>query len=381
MIARERRFVIFVHGRRCVEHRQRPRRASVCCTFFLATFVDWVLATGPSDVHAQPPTPLSSPASVCSQDDPAPETYARANALFEDGNRALADGLFKRAVTLYRQALTHWDHAFVRYNLALALLELGQPIAAHANITHALRCPDDLGQDRHEQARSYQRMLERQLARIEVTCTEPGANVRLDGALVVQCPGRRTQLIAPGPHQLVASKRGHRDRVETLSLPPGAERSARITIDPIPPPAPAQPQRRWAQWKPWVVVAAGGLVAGAGGVLHWRSSAELSRADSVLQDLECSGRSAGEGVVDGCTAAERDDDVDVYRNRGLRQQRLALGAYVVGGGALVTGAFLVYANRPRLPPRSSERRGDSPRATVVPRVGPSSIGLAVHIHY
>ncbi|MCG8419010.1 MAG: tetratricopeptide repeat protein, partial [Proteobacteria bacterium] len=322
MIARERRFVIFVHGRRCVEHRQRPRRASVCCTFFLATFVDWVLATGPSDVHAQPPTPLSSPASVCSQDDPAPETYARANALFEDGNRALADGLFKRAVTLYRQALTHWDHAFVRYNLALALLELGQPIAAHANITHALRCPDDLGQDRHEQARSYQRMLERQLARIEVTCTEPGANVRLDGALVVQCPGRRTQLIAPGPHQLVASKRGHRDRVETLSLPPGAERSARITIDPIPPPAPAQPQRRWAQWKPWVVVAAGGLVAGAGGVMHWRSSAEFSRADSVLQGLECSGRSAGEGVVDGCTAAERDNDVDLYRNRGLWQQRL-----------------------------------------------------------
>ncbi|MCG8424916.1 MAG: hypothetical protein MJE77_44095 [Proteobacteria bacterium] len=346
-----------------------------------AACLAWILAVGSSGAHAQPTTPLSSPARVCFQDAPAPETYARANALFEDGNRALADGLFKRAVTLYRQALTYWDHAFVRYNLALALLELGQPIAAHASMTRAVRCPDDLGQDRYEQARSYQRMLERQLARIEVTCTEPGANVRLDGALVVQCPGQRTQLIVPGPHQLVASKRGHRDRVETLSLPPGAERTARIAIDPIPPPAPAQPQRRWAQWKPWVLVAAGGLVAGAGGVLHWRSSAELSRADSVLQDLECSGRSAGEGVVDGCTAAERDDDVDVYRNRGLWQQRLALGAYVVGGGALVTGAFLVYANRPRLPPRSPERRGDSPRATVVPRVGPSSVGLAVHIHY
>ena len=346
-----------------------PRGFAVCLA--------WILAASSSSVHAQPAAPLSSPGSVCSQDAPAPETYARANALFEDGNRALADGLFKRAVALYRQALTHWDHAFVRYNLALALLELGQPITAHANMTHALRCPDDLGQDRHEQARSYQRMLERQLARIEVTCTEPGANVRLDGSLLVPCPGRRTQLIAPGPHQLVASKRGHRDRVKTLSLPPGAERTVRITIDPIPPPAPAQPERRWAQWKPWVVVAAGSLVASTGGVLHWRSATNFSRADQVLHDLECSSRPAGDGVVDGCTLVELDDDATTYRRRALWQQQWTYGVYAVAGGTLIAGALLVYANRPRVP----DDHGPLPRAAVLPQLGPSSLGLTVHLHY
>src|SRR5690349_4866887 len=52
-------------------------------------------------------------------------------AAFRDGNSALNDGLFAKAAETYRSALTHWKHPAIYYNLALALMNLDNPIEAY----------------------------------------------------------------------------------------------------------------------------------------------------------------------------------------------------------------------------------------------------------
>src|SRR3569832_1835287 len=61
-----------------------------------------------------------------------------ARKLFHDGNVQLNDGLFAKAAEVYKQALTHWDHPAIHYNLALALMNLDQPIESQANFRVAV---------------------------------------------------------------------------------------------------------------------------------------------------------------------------------------------------------------------------------------------------
>jgi hypothetical protein len=44
--------------------------------------------------------------------------------LFHEGNGLLKESLFVQAAAKYREALHHWDHPGIHYNLALALLNL-----------------------------------------------------------------------------------------------------------------------------------------------------------------------------------------------------------------------------------------------------------------
>src|SRR5438128_85746 len=53
--------------------------------------------------------------------------------LFREANILLNDGLFARAADQYRAALKHWDHPAIHYNLALALVNLDQPVDAFDN--------------------------------------------------------------------------------------------------------------------------------------------------------------------------------------------------------------------------------------------------------
>ena len=47
---------------------------------------------------------------------------------FRQGNAQLNDGLFARAAETYRAALKTWPHPAIHYNLALALMNVDQPI-------------------------------------------------------------------------------------------------------------------------------------------------------------------------------------------------------------------------------------------------------------
>src|SRR5690242_3320281 len=67
------------------------------------------------------------------------EQQERANQLYEQGNGEFAQYRYAEALAFYRQALESWDHPLTRFNAAVCLVHLEQPVAALAQLRAALR--------------------------------------------------------------------------------------------------------------------------------------------------------------------------------------------------------------------------------------------------
>ena len=62
------------------------------------------------------------------------EAQKWAFVLFEEGNKLFENSEHAAALAKYRQALSVWDHPAIRYNAAVALINLDQPLAANENL-------------------------------------------------------------------------------------------------------------------------------------------------------------------------------------------------------------------------------------------------------
>ncbi|WP_428269774.1 hypothetical protein [Haliangium sp.] len=305
------------------------------------------------------------------------ETQAEALALLQEGNRLYADALFAPAAAQFQRALARWDHPAFHYNLALARIQLDQPIQAHASMAAALRYgAAPLGRDHYEHARGYLRLLRNQLAEIEVTCADPGARVTLDGDPLFVAPGRYRGLVQPGSHQLVVSKDGHIPATEGLVLGPGDSRRVALAL----PVLTMVEKRRWPTWRPWAVAGAGVALVAAGGVLHWRADQDAGAFEAAFQGLACAD---GRPTATGCDEIDLPSGVDTTRRRATWERRGALVAYGIGGAAVAAGAVLAYLNRARTV-RELRTPGPDPsagRLHIEPLAGPGSAGLRVGIRF
>ena len=101
---------------------------------------------------------------------------------FREGNASLNEGVFVTAVKQYREALKHWDHPAIHYNLALALMNLDQPIEVYESLAKALKYdpkagPAPLDADKYDRAKNYMLLAQKQVANVDITCDKPGAKV------------------------------------------------------------------------------------------------------------------------------------------------------------------------------------------------------------
>lgn len=330
---------------------------------------------GPAQLEAAPePEPEPEPeASPWSQGVSAAD-QERAIALYTEGNLALDEALWLPASRHYRNALRHWDHPGIHYNLAIALLNLDQPIAAYEHIVAALRYGTGaLEPDQQEQAQMYRLLLRRQVAEVQVTCPVEGAVVTLDGKPLLTGPGQTTRLISPGAHQLVARKSGHADAVETITASPDG-----VTAVDMRPIAPVDlPRvRRWLYWQPWVVVGAGALVGVTGLGFQAGASERYARANNLLEKT-CPG---------GCYPGQYPPAVDDLERQGKTRMTLAWTAYLLGATVIAGGATLVYINRPRVVSAES-LDANRPRITravtpvFTPIVTRDTRGLAARVRF
>src|SRR5215831_6482638 len=62
-----------------------------------------------------------------------------ATKAFQDGNQQLNDGIFTKAAERYREALKSWDHPAIHYNLALALMNLDQPVEVYGELEQSIK--------------------------------------------------------------------------------------------------------------------------------------------------------------------------------------------------------------------------------------------------
>ncbi|PTL81229.1 hypothetical protein [Vitiosangium sp. GDMCC 1.1324] len=287
-----------------------------------------------------------------------------AMALFQAGNQLLKESVFVKAVDKYRQALAAWDHPAIHYNLALALMNLDQPVEVHEHLVAALRYgADPLENEKFEYARNYKTLTERQLARVDITCDTPGATVTMDGQPLFVAPGRYAGLVRPGAHSIVATKQGYLPSDQSRTLLPGETTTLQLKMftseDLI------QYRRKWPSWMPWLVAGAGLAVGAGSSYFHMQARNDFRVVDAGV--TECGG----------CFLTP---NLNANLNRGNTYQTLAYGGYALGGAALLTGAVLVYFNQPQ-PIRVDPNQKKVEVVGVAPLVGRGTGGLLTSFRF
>lgn len=157
--------------------------------------------------------------------------------LYEEGNREFIQGRYPQALVRYREAIQHWEHPAIRYNIAVCLINLGRPVEARNNLERGMAYgPEVLGADVYAQGEAYRTRLDAQLARLTLDCPEPGEEVMIDGQLVFTGPGVVATFLMPGEHNIVATKPGFLPATRKVVLVAGQSMSYEIRpfVDPRP---------------------------------------------------------------------------------------------------------------------------------------------------
>jgi hypothetical protein len=299
------------------------------------------------------------------------EEQARALELYEQGNQFFDDNLFPAAVTSYREALQHWSHPGIHYNLMLALAANDQFIEAFQASMEALRHGvQALKLEEYHRAVDYQRLLRGYIASLVVTCDEPGAVVSVDGKEVLQGPGTIHLRVRPGQHAVVARKDGYLTTHHTIVTE--SEQPASLDMRLLPQAKATVPVRRWSAWKPWAVVGAGVGVGLAGGLFEWRADVNNRSFQSLFEEY-CK---MGEEI---CPIDEYPSRMKTRWTRYVWYRRLGHGTSLTGAMTALSGLVLVYLNR--------EQHIDNPErqnlvhVSVTPSITPEASGLSIDFEF
>jgi hypothetical protein len=318
----------------------------------------------------EPPT-ASPPASTAQPEAPSVRPWAdkvpedaqkQALALFEEANRLFETSQHAAALAKYREALKVWDHPAIRYNAAVALINLDQPLAANENLELALRYGQaPFSPATYQQALTYQKLLHGQLAELKVSCAEPNAEVTMDGAPLFVGPGEVSRWLLPGPHQIVVHKTGFTTETRSLTLLPGKPSAEAIALQEIRTPA-TQTVRRWSTYTPWVVLGSGVAVGLVGVPFMLGAKSNVNSYDNWIS-ASC---------ATGCQTSEVPRSVFDARDRGKTDNVVAVSLFTLGGLGAASGIAMLILNQPRVVPVTT-----SARLSATPIVGKGTVGFSV----
>jgi hypothetical protein len=326
-------------------------------------------------VHAEEPTPPPTPEPSVEQAPPPSRPWAEnvsdsaqqaALALFEEGNKLFETSQHTAALAKYREALKSWDHPAIRYNAAVALINLDQPLAANENLELALRYGAlPFSSETYQQALTYQKLLHGQLAQLKVSCSEPDAEVTVDGAPFVVAPGEASRWVLPGPHQIVVRKAGFVTQTRSLTVLPGRPASEAVSLQKIRIVA-THTVRRWSTWTPWVVIGSGAVVAGLGVPFLLAAKSNVNAYDNWIA-ASCPA---------GCTTSSVPEAVLAERDRGRTDNVVAISLFSAGGALAAGGILMLIFNQPRIAPAPT-----AARLSVMPFVGARTVGFSVALEH
>ena len=301
-----------------------------------------------------------------------PEHMQTATKAFGDGNAQLNDGFFNKAVELYREALKSWDHPAIHYNLALALMNLDQPVEVFDELEQAIKFgPAPLEKDKFEHAKEYMKVVESSIAEVEVSCAKQGAKVSVDGKEVFVAPGHYKARVRIGKHTFVAEKQGYNAEIDAPFIGPGEH--FRIDLKLYTHEELTRYRRRWDQtWMPYAVLGGGAVVGIVGGVFEL--SAKSSYDDYDKKVARC--------AADNPSMACEDSSLNSLKNSGDTKRTVGFVGYAMAGAALAAGGVLLYLNREHAyqitaDEHRKELRARGVEARVVPIVAPGTAGALV----
>jgi hypothetical protein len=294
------------------------------------------------------------------------EEQSVALALFNEGNGLLRDALFPKAVEKYREALSHWDHPAIHYNLALALVNLDQPVEMYEALEKAMAFgAAPLDADKFDRAKGYKLLVEKQLGFIELSISVPGSTVTFDGKQVLEGPGSWSARVRSGEHSVTA--RAPEYSPVNLDVKVGGGEVSRFDLKLYTDAELTRYSRRFPAWMPWTVAGAGAAIVLVGGILHASARSGFADYDAAIADCALTDPTGGcstlpSGVADMKSGAES-------------KQTAAGIAYGIGGVALAAGITLIILNQPssyRIDPTAEQ----PPPVAITPVVGPGLAGIS-----
>lgn len=286
-------------------------------------------------------------------------------SLFKEGNALLRDQFFPKAVAKYQEALGHWKHPAIYYNLALALVNLDEPLEIYDALEAAMEYgAAPLDAEKLDRAKSTMLLVEKQIGNVEYTLAVTGATLVLDGKEAFTGPGTYKARVRAGEHTVVARAEGYTPVPLTVKILGGT--TSAITIPMYTDKELTRETRRMPNAVPYAVLGGGVLVVGLGAFLHTTAKTNFDDYDQAIVNCAAADPTGGcttlpSGVADKKTTAES-------------RQTLAIAAYTVGGLALAGGIVLVILNRPRVF-RIDPTKGSSDLA-ITPVLTPTQAGLA-----
>jgi tetratricopeptide (TPR) repeat protein len=297
----------------------------------------------------------------------APSAQKQALEIFRQGNAALKESQWRVAAERYREALALWDHPAINYNLALALLQLDQPVETYQRLEAALRYgPAPLDADKYDQGQRYRALVDKQVARVELRCDVEGAVVKLNGEQVLTGPGSFKKMVRAGAITVVASKEGYLTNEQSPTLVGGETKVIDLPL--VVAEQAVEYRRLFAAWIPFAVLGAGAALAGSGVGLHLSARNQFAQYDRGIE--ACVDQATG-----GCVPSL---DLAALRTSGQGQQAGAMVLYAAGGAALAAGAVLLYINRPQ--PYRADVKVES-ALLVVPTVGRDGAGASLLLSF
>ncbi len=302
------------------------------------------------------------------------ENQKKALELFRDGNSALRDGLSAKAAEKYNAALSFWDHPAIHYNLSLATASLDAPELTYKHLEAALKYGrEPLDPEKFEQASRMKNIVAGSLAKVDIRCDLPGAEVSLDGKQLFIAPGRYEAMIRGGSHTVLAAKEGFIPTQQKRTFVPGEANLVELKL--LTTADLTEYRRRWNVIMPWAVLGAGAAVAGGSVGLHLVAGNKFKEYDQGVK--ECAAMAAG------CVPSPA---LQGTRSQADTMQALAIGGYALGGAALVTGGVLIYLNRlqpysTRIDAPGAAPASADPEVSLVPVLGPTAAGAMLNVHF
>jgi len=161
------------------------------------------------------PAPTPAPPPAPEADTPwskgvSPETQAKANALYDEGNQLFAQQAHAPALEKYKAAVALWDHPLIRFNLAVTEIRLDRVLEAADDLDKALQYgKDPFKPELYQQALDYQALIKGRVGFVEATCDTTATHLLLDGKPWFDCPGTKKQRIIAGEHAVVGERQGY----------------------------------------------------------------------------------------------------------------------------------------------------------------------------
>lgn len=269
----------------------------------------------------------------------------------------------REAGALYDQALALWDNPDIRWNLALALQGQEKYLGAYRQLEGALRWGEALGAERLRDVRSWMQALETErLALIEVSVHETGTDITLDGEPWFRGAGQNSRVVEPGEHYIAARKAGFFPVIRAVHVKAGQAARVALPMDVDR----TTETRQWSAWKPWAVAAAGVVVTAVG--------VGLERQAGVRRDAAASSFSGPCDKSRGCDPKLSPADYD----RAVRDHRIAIAAFAVGGGALAAGLTMAWINQMQV--HHTEARKPGP-IEVTPILSTDQAGVSARLRF